>query len=323
MTPARRALVALAILCCLGLLAAGVLLRARPHRGEPAGPGERPSGSLAPRAGALLGAWVTPPGDFTTAGRRAAVSRLEADLGRRLDIDHHFYDFRKPFPTGDERWDLQHGRISMISWGDADTARVASGAEDRLVRARADAVRALGRPVLLRWFWEMDGRRYRGVARSPASYVAAWRHLHDVFAEQGADNVRWVWCPNASGFAAGGAPRYYPGDAYVDWVCADGYSYPWTRQSFAQVFGPFHRWGARTGKPLMIGEFGAAEQDPGEKARWLRDARSALKGPLQRIAAVVYFDADRRYDWRVDTTPASFQAFKAIAADPYFAPRGG
>jgi hypothetical protein len=27
---------------------------------------------------------------------------------------------------------------------------------DRLVRARAAAVRDLGRPVLLRWFWEMD-----------------------------------------------------------------------------------------------------------------------------------------------------------------------
>ena len=321
MSRSRRALLALAILGLVGVVAGGLLLRARTER-PAAGPGQRPAASLAPPSGALFGAWVTPPGDFTVAGRRQAVDRLESDLGRRLDIDHHFYSWDKPFPTADERWDLEQGRIPMISWGDADTARVASGAFDQLIRARADAVRALGRPVLLRWFWEMDGSRYRQVVHSPAQYVAAWRHLHTLFAEQGAGNVRWVWCPNASAFDDGTAPPYYPGDAYVDWVCADGYDYPWTRLSFAQVFQSFHRWGARTGKPLMVGEFGATERAPGDKARWLRDAQADLKRRLPRIAAVVYFDAMRRYDWLVDSTPASFDAFRAMAADPYFDQRG-
>jgi beta-mannanase len=39
----------------------------------------------------------------------------------------------------------------------------------------------------------MDGNRYRTMAHSPEDYVAAWRHLHDLFAKRGADNVRWVW----------------------------------------------------------------------------------------------------------------------------------
>jgi Glycosyl hydrolase family 26 len=320
MTPATRAAVVLAVLLCACVAAVGLLLSRPPGR---AGPGARPAASLAPPTGALLGAWVTPPGDFTDVGRRDAIARLEADLGRRLDIDHHFYAWDKPFPTADERWDLRQGRIPMISWGDADTVAVASGAEDALIRSRADAVRALGSPVLLRWFWEMDGSRYAQVAHSPEHYVAAWRHLHDVFAERGADNARWVWCPNASGFADNSAPRYWPGGAYVDWVCADGYDYPWTDQSFAQVFAAFHRWGATTGKPLMVGEFGAVEGSPGDKAQWLRDARAALKERLPRIAAIVYFDATRRYDWRVDSTPASFQAFRTLATDPYFDRRSG
>ena len=27
-------------------------------------------------------------------------------------------------------------------------------------------------------------------------YVAAWRHVHDIFTAVGATNVTWVWCPN-------------------------------------------------------------------------------------------------------------------------------
>ena len=312
-----RAVVALVVVCCLGVGVAFVLLRGRDPGGA-VGPGNYPAESLAPRGGALLGAWVTPPGDFTMAGQQAAVTELEDQIGRRLDINHHFYNWTKPFPTAKERWDLANGRIPMISWGDQDTRRVAAGADDELIRARADAVAALGRPVLLRWFWEMDGKRYRNVAHSPQEYVAAWRHLHDLFAERGADNVRWVWCPNASAFRDRTAQPFYPGTAYVDWVCADGYGYPWVEASFAELFEDFHAWGAGTGKPLMVGEWGMVERDPGAKARWLAAARAALKSRLPRIAAVVYFDADRQYDWRLATSADSLAAFKAMAADPYF-----
>jgi hypothetical protein len=309
-----RVLTVLAVLCCLCLVAAVVLLRGR----DRPGPVSYPPGSLAPKGGALLGAWITPPGDFTMAGQQAAVTELETQLGRRLDINHHFYSWDKAFPGQEERWDLANGRIPMISWGDQDTLRVASGADDELIRQRADAVAALGRPVLLRWFWEMDGNRYRTVAHSPQQYVAAWRHLHDLFAAEGATNVRWVWCPNASAFGDGTAQRFYPGAAYVDWVCADGYGYPWKISSFATIFEAFHHWGASTGKPLMVGEWGVVERAPGAKARWLDGARSALKSRLPRIAAVVYFDADRQYDWRLATSPDSLAAFKAMATDPYF-----
>jgi hypothetical protein len=61
----------------------------------------------------------------------------------------------RPFPAWGERVGLDAGRIPMISGNDTFTGRIVGG-EDRLVRARAAAVRDLGRPVLLRWFWEMD-----------------------------------------------------------------------------------------------------------------------------------------------------------------------
>src|SRR5204863_202833 len=54
-----------------------------------------------------------------------------------------------------------------------------------------------------------------------------------IFKEEGADNVIWVWTPNAAGFKDGRkytggnppAPFFYPGDDYVDWISADGYNW--------------------------------------------------------------------------------------------------
>jgi hypothetical protein len=52
-------------------------------------------------------------------------------------------------------------------------------------------------------------------------------------------------------------------------------------------------------------------------------AHTALKSRLPRVAAVVYFDADRQFDWRIGTSAESLAAFKAMAADPYFNRRRG
>ncbi len=29
----------------------------------------------------------------------------------------------------------------------------------------------------------------------PGEFVAAWRHVHDIFTSVGATNATWVWCP--------------------------------------------------------------------------------------------------------------------------------
>jgi len=176
--------------------------------------------------------------------------------------------------------------------------------------------------------WEMDGRKKAEDTRHPALYVAAWRRIHDVFAAEGTTNVQWVWCPNATAFRAGderNAPAYYPGDEYVDWICADGYNWAPGRQgdqwrSFADIYGPFYEWGMARRKPLMVGEFGAQERNPGDKAQWLTEAREALKTKFPGIKAVVYFDADKDYDWRVTSSPETLAAFRAMAQDPWFNP---
>jgi hypothetical protein len=303
--------------------------------GSSAEPPPLPLPSLPPDAGAparppgaLFGAYVQGE-SHTPAKQLAAVETRESDIGRRLAIDHHFYPWDKEFPTVKEEADLRTGRIPLISWnGKTLNLGIGVGGQDELIRTRARAVKALEGKVMIRWMWEMDGRKKAEDTRHPALYVAAWRRIHDVFAAEGATNVQWVWCPNATAFRAGderNAPAYYPGDEYVDWICADGYNWAPGRpgdewRSFAAIYGPFYEWGMARRKPLMVGEFGAQERNPGEKAQWLTEAREALKTKFPGIKAVVYFDADKDYDWRVTSSPETLAAFRAMAQDPWFNP---
>jgi len=294
-----------------------------------AGPGDRPGQAgpeLAPARGALFGAFVArdpTPGSSLVAAYQAFESRL----GRRLDIVQSYYPFETPFPTDLERTVLDAGQIPLISWNGTDTAAVVSGSQDALIAQRADAVKALGKPILLRWFWEMDGNRKAHFVDSPGGYIAAWRHIRDVFRRHGATNAAFVWCPDGFAFDNGRAQLFYPGDDSVDWVCADGYDMTPVGtaasrlKTFQQAFAGFYAFGQQHGKPMMVGEFGETERPDDQRAKWLADARDVLKTRFPAIRAVVYWEAiDRRtnYDARVSSSPGSLAALRAIALDPWF-----
>jgi Big-like domain-containing protein len=309
-------------------LVAVALLAAVFPSGDPVGADGRPTGLLAPAEGALFGAHVQAS---RGAGAYQVVTDLEAKLGRRLAIDHYYRTWEAGFPDGREQWDVAGGRIPMISWGKASATEINTGRWDDLVRLRARGVRTFSQPVLLRWFWEMGGNRNAAEAGSPADFVGAWRHLRRLFAEEGASNAAWVWCPDASDFVSGKAQAYYPGDDQVDWTCADGYNYRHpdrrhtTPRSFEDTFAAFYFWAAQRPHPIMVGEYGVAEDGPGDKAAWITAAREALEHRFPAIGAVVYFHALRdrdgvAYDWRVDSSDSSLSAFSAMGADPWFNP---
>jgi hypothetical protein len=285
-------------------------------------------GSLAPSSGALFGAWVQPTNGYTDDDEEAAIVVLEHAIGRKLAIDQLYVSWAAPMPMAVARWDLGQGIIPMISWAGARTDLIAAGAYDVTIRAGALQLKALHQPVLLRWFAEMD---LSAESASPASFVAAWRHVRSIFSSVGADNVRWVWCPSAALFTTAGAQGYYPGSSYVDWVGADGYNWAPERpdsswRSFGQIFSSFYRWGLSTGKPLLVGEYGVVEGAPGAKAAWFMQADHELRRQFPAIRAVVYFDSDheafgRYFNWRVTSSPSALAAFRAFADDRYFGAR--
>jgi len=280
------------------------------------------AGVRVPHRGAYLGAWVKPK-DWSVTGFEGSVTALQRRIGHKLDVVQTYYTWRESFPTDRERWEIRHHQIPLMSWNGTDTWAIANGRYDALIRSRADAVRRLGHAVFIRWNWEMD-RGGRDIG-SPASYIAAWRHIVRIFRARGATNASFVWCPTAWGFTSGVAQRYWPGRRYVNWTCADGYNwYPgrhrssWT--SFRGIFRSFYRWGRTVHRPMIVGEVGVQEDHAraGRKAAWIRRARRTLKHRYRAIKAVVYFNADRVYDWRVGSSRSSLHAFGRMADDPYF-----
>jgi beta-mannanase len=171
----------------------------------------------------------------------------------------------------------------------------------------------------------MDRPNLRFEVGSPADYVAAWKHIRLIFAEQHVTNVAWVWCPTARGFASGSAQAYYPGNSEVDWVCADTYPRPRSRASFAAILQPFLTWAARHPKPIMIGEYGVPQTYGAPlRAQWLRGAEQTVVRDRQ-IKALVYFDSNTTQtspesSFGLDAGPLA--AFRGIADNRYFNPRG-
>ena len=228
----------------------------------------RPNGPLVPLSGTYLGAFSS---SGTWNGESAFFDDYngrESLIGRKFDIDNHFYSWTNPIPTDLERWDLANGRIPLITWQPTNgIAPINNGSQDGLITTTASSIKALGRPVFLRWGHEMNGNWYPwdgthnndpGTTDGPSKYIQAWRRIHDIFVRAGATNVVWVWepnnesVPNASwnSFAS-----YYPGDSYVDWVGVDGYNWsttasgacgsrsrPWWARSTASTAAASRSW---------------------------------------------------------------------------------
>jgi endoglucanase len=321
--PALRAALRRRFRRALGLLVGAALVVLPTMIPEPAPAlSGRPNGPLVPDAGFYVGAYSKHVDGSGFTRQKEAVESLERELGRRLHIDHHFYEWEKEFPSEREPWDIENGRIPMISWNGTFSSQIINGSQDGLILRRAQDVKALGAPVFIRWMWEMDGNKKADRVEGPAKYVQAWKHIVDLFRAQGVNNAVWVWCPNASAIGNGEAKPYYPGPGYVDWVCGDGYNFYPNRpgdkwENFDEIFGPFYREAQKYGKPIMIGEVGVLEDPavPGRKQQWFHQSHDAIVARYPAIAAVVYFNADSltngiHFDWRVGTSPESFEGFR-------------
>jgi beta-mannanase len=182
--------------------------------------------------------------------------------------------------------------------------------------------------VLLRFAHEMNGNWYQWGAgvdgNTPAQYVAAWRHVHDVFMAQGATNVKWVWCPNVLTGAVIAFEPFYPGDAYVDWLGLDGYNNvlwgDW--QTFSQLFAAsYQAITALSQHPLMIAETASSEAG-GDKAAWITDALvTQIPNHFPRIDAVVWFNFNYppdSADYRIESSRSAMAAFRAAVSSAVY-----
>jgi hypothetical protein len=123
--------------------------------------------------------------------------------------------------------------------------------------------------------------------------------------------------------AYGNWRQYYPGDGYVDYIGADGYSMSsasgWADSSFVfgSIFPDFASGmgGLTSGKPIFVGEWGCAST-PINRPFWLRDAAAYFK--TVGVAALAYFDTDNSGATYAFSTTADVIAWANVAGDPVF-----
>lgn len=216
--------------------------------------------------------------------------RRELGSGRRLDlIATRPYGFSSPMPTWREPWIRTFGSTPVVNWEVGYTPAIESGSKDAIIRAAADGLKSLGARVVMRFAPGVDSEP-RSTVTSVSSFVNSWRRVHNIFVARGATKVEWVFCPSATAWKTGTAMRWYPGAAYVDWVCAQGVNTgsPWT--GFVAQFTPFYNAAGSLGKPLMVGSFGSVEGTSNQKAQWITAAYKSLSTTLPNIRAAIYED---------------------------------
>jgi mannan endo-1,4-beta-mannosidase len=240
---------------------------------------------------------------------------LAASIGRKPNLAGQYVAWGAPFDGQGALNAWNYGALYYMAWEPFTTSvqAIADGASNAYVTKFAKAVRALGLPVAISFGHEMNGDWYPwGSSQTPASvFVAAWRHIHDLFAKAGARNVIWVWNPNVINPVPAIKLRpYWPGRAYVSWIGLTGYFALTGPHTFARVFEPTMREIRRfTGKPFIIAET-SVESGPAEAAC----VRSLVAGVAQHsdVLGFIWFDYDKLgIDWRIESRP---QVRAAIAS---------
>jgi hypothetical protein len=218
---------------------------------------------------------------------------------------------------------------------------VANGHYDTQLRASAEGVKQFGKPIIIGFAHEFNrsGSPFYG---DPAAYIAAWRHVHNLFTNAGATNVQWLWPPNYKSDRpydpVSDYNLYYPGDQYVDWIGVYGFNWGsdltrgpgWVE--FDYLFDEFLRNTAcRYDKPLMVGPTGSVE-GPGSKAQWITNIYRAL-ADYPNVRAIVWFNEfaygnPNEADFRVTVTskhgavpgpmPYYTAAYKNAISNPLF-----
>lgn len=291
------------------------------------------SATLVPSCGAWWGMYLPVDEDRQLPHK---VHAEEKYLGRPLDIIERYHDMsisaNGVFPDRAEQ-QIAADRYILFSWA-ADVwsqhsfyrwNTIAAGALDRsVIEPQARRIAAFGHTVFLTFSAEPDGSVPQ--QGTPEQFVAAWRHVHDVFARLGVHNVVWVWTtegylPHEQTIAA-----MYPGNAYVDWIGYDPYNYYTCHKagwlSFAQTVQPFYRWLTRQpfgGKPVMLAEYGSAAdpRHPALEAAWYAGIVPVIRH-MPRLKALIQWNSSiPGCPLGVPANSPQARAFRQTGMSPY------
>jgi mannan endo-1,4-beta-mannosidase len=330
---------------------------------DPSRPASKPVGAYQPPkpSPATKSALVNPAKDYFGVsqdglpGDTAMFDQVTADAGKAPSAVGWFSSFDQTYRADLVTQAWSRGALPVVTWlpmaSSSDTSysltSIINGTHDAYLRRFAGDVVRTDLPVVIRLGHEMNGSWYGWSAgrtdwnNSPEKYVAAWRHIWQVFDGVGAnENVIWLWSPsrvdNLKPTATNGLTtpaQSYPGDSYVDWVGASVYLRdPATGPTFAASFGKtVDALAAITDKPIFFAETGAIESDGGTdeaelKAAWIHDSFSAIAANrrlvgflwFNNVASTVVDGQEVDNDWRFTSSPQARAQFRKDIAVSQF-----
>jgi mannan endo-1,4-beta-mannosidase len=222
--------------------------------------------------------------------------------GNAPQIVEYYNRLKNGFNAGEAQTVMSLGKIPFIQLNPKGTppAEIAAGKYDKILRAYANAVRRFACAIILSFGHEMNGWWYPWGEHwtTPKEFIAAWRHIHDIFKKVGVGNVTWSWDPShqyrevAVGKVASPASEWYPGNKYVDMIGLDGYlgyDRNGSPQHFKEIFG-FQLHDIRRIAPRMPVYLAETGVSPGPAAT--NQIKELFAGVASyHLAGLLWFDA--------------------------------
>jgi hypothetical protein len=240
------------------------------------------------------------------------VSSFESSVGKPMDMQAVFYAWGDSFPSNSDKT-----KTLVIYWepNGISLNNIINGSQDSTIQQFVSQAKSYGGPVVLIPGEEINGNwdSWDGAygSNTPAQVVSAFKHIHDVVAKVGASNVKMGWDVNNDSVpdtSANAIANYWPGSAYVDYICLDGFNFgsPW--QSYSDVFSSALSQLKGYGKPIIIASVASAESS--QKATWITDALNQMYSDSS-ITGFIWFNENKEQNWLVNSDSASLQAFKS------------
>jgi hypothetical protein len=255
----------------------------------------------------------------------ASLKSFQESLGITFHSAKWYQDWSHPIDPFVPNGFRANGFLPELTWepmingvGIADSA-ITNGSYNSYLSQNARVVKNLGYPIRISFAPEMNGDWTPWAigkhGNTAESHKAAFRHVVQMFRNEGVSNVQWIWAPNV--YTPGALTPFssmYPGDAYVDILGLDGYNWgtsrPWTAwQSFSTVYTSSYRdLIAISNRPIVITEIASTELG-GDKAAWITDMYATIRANFPHIQGFTWFNENKETDWRITSSPAARDAF--------------
>lgn len=249
-------------------------------------------------------------------GSYSGIEKFAHAVGRQPNIVSYYSGWGEDFQNAFAVTAASHGARTLVQMDPTNIsiAEIAAGKYDPYLTSFADKVAAFRHPVIISFghemngFWETWGYHHT----PPTVFVAAWRHIVNLFRKDGADNVIWLWQVNSASSQTGPVRDWWPGVNYVTWVGISGYYYV-PGNTFYNVFNSVAVAIRQfTQAPLLIAETAVGPQ--AGQSRGIKDLFAGLR--LQNYLGLVWFDKHsygglyNGEDWRLEDNQLALTAFQ-------------